>query len=328
MTKKFIVLLQTLTESNKYTKWYISIVDKALCSIQSDYTEKHHIVPKCFALHIACNINNPDNIVALTAKEHFICHLLLTKMFKCPIKNRKMNFAFFQLRLANKHQKGKRYNNSRMYSYIKKHKPKYKILYFADNKKLIDESDTDIIKRLLQEGWVEIMPEKYKKGRVGMMAGKKHSLETKSKMSISSKRIAKPWLCNRSPESIKQSTEKAKETKKQKAKDIPGYYNKQHLATSERNKRLFKEGIFNVKGSNNPRYGAKLTQEHINLLRLNQERKGCGGLTHHEVYTIFIKPMKEKGASFKEISKIIPFKKRPYDLSMIDKKFNLPVTCA
>ncbi len=62
---------------NKYTKWYNSIIDKAksriLCS--SIYTEKHHIIPKSMN-----GSNDVNNIVILTPREHFVCHLLLTKM--------------------------------------------------------------------------------------------------------------------------------------------------------------------------------------------------------------------------------------------------------
>ena len=41
------------------------------------YTEKHHIIPRSLG-----GSNDIDNLVRLTAKQHFICHKLLTKMFK------------------------------------------------------------------------------------------------------------------------------------------------------------------------------------------------------------------------------------------------------
>ncbi len=41
--------------------------------------EKHHIIPKC-----AGGSNEPDNLVFLTPREHFICHALLVKF--CDIK--------------------------------------------------------------------------------------------------------------------------------------------------------------------------------------------------------------------------------------------------
>ena len=60
---------------NKYTRWYYNIVTSAKSRIYTGYTEKHHIIPK------SCGgSNSKENLVKLTPKEHFICHLLLTKM--------------------------------------------------------------------------------------------------------------------------------------------------------------------------------------------------------------------------------------------------------
>lgn len=63
---------------NKYKKWHDSIIDRAKNKVLSCYVEKHHIIPK------SCGgSNNKNNLVFLTAREHFIIHLLLTK---CVIK--------------------------------------------------------------------------------------------------------------------------------------------------------------------------------------------------------------------------------------------------
>lgn len=62
---------------NKYSKCYYSIVSRAKSRpLDPDtYYEKHHIIPK------SCGGGNTsDNLVSLTAREHFICHLLLPKM--------------------------------------------------------------------------------------------------------------------------------------------------------------------------------------------------------------------------------------------------------
>lgn len=61
--------------NNKYTKWYYSVVMSAKNRKNTEYTERHHIIPK--------SLNGSDeesNLVRLTAKEHFVCHRLLTKM--------------------------------------------------------------------------------------------------------------------------------------------------------------------------------------------------------------------------------------------------------
>ena len=62
---------------NKYTRWYYAIVANARCRIVNGYTENHHIFPKSIG-----GDNSMDNLVLLTAREHFICHWLLTKMIK------------------------------------------------------------------------------------------------------------------------------------------------------------------------------------------------------------------------------------------------------
>jgi len=73
---------------NKYTRWYYNIVNTAKSRITAGYTENHHIIPK------SCGgDNSKDNLVALTAKEHFICHLLLTKAVTSEFRS-KIVYAF------------------------------------------------------------------------------------------------------------------------------------------------------------------------------------------------------------------------------------------
>ena len=60
---------------SKYTVWYFSIVEKSKNRIVSGYTERHHVIPKCLN-----GTDDSTNIVKLSAREHFVCHWLLTKM--------------------------------------------------------------------------------------------------------------------------------------------------------------------------------------------------------------------------------------------------------
>lgn len=64
-----------------YLKIYNNIIEKYkrlnLQKSKDLYIETHHIIPKC----LDGNDNN-KNLVNLTAKAHFICHLLLTKIYK------------------------------------------------------------------------------------------------------------------------------------------------------------------------------------------------------------------------------------------------------
>jgi hypothetical protein len=102
---------------NKYTRIYYSIIDRAKSrTLPLDtYTEKHHIIPKSLN-----GSDSSENLVILTAREHFICHWLLTKMTVTD-SQQKMIFAFV-LMLKCKTKTQKRYNNkitSRLYEKYK-----------------------------------------------------------------------------------------------------------------------------------------------------------------------------------------------------------------
>lgn len=73
---------------NKYTKIYYKIVEKASKRENISIGEIHHIIPKSMG-----GSNKKDNLVKLSFKEHYICHLLLTKMIDIPKHKRNMLFA-------------------------------------------------------------------------------------------------------------------------------------------------------------------------------------------------------------------------------------------
>lgn len=73
---------------NKYTKTYFQIVDRARDRVLSEYSERHHIIPRSLG-----GTDDPENLVNLTPREHFICHLLLTKMVSNEAHKAKMTLA-------------------------------------------------------------------------------------------------------------------------------------------------------------------------------------------------------------------------------------------
>lgn len=75
--------------ANKYTRIYETIIDRATTRQIDGYTETHHIVPRSLG-----GTDDTTNLVRLTAREHFICHLLLTKM-TTGLSKRKMSHAAF-----------------------------------------------------------------------------------------------------------------------------------------------------------------------------------------------------------------------------------------
>ena len=85
---------------NKYHRWYNKIITNAQQrNLSKDvYVEKHHVIPKCLG-----GTNLKDNIVSLVAKEHYICHLLLTK-FTEGYELKLMQHALGKFIQKNKHQ--------------------------------------------------------------------------------------------------------------------------------------------------------------------------------------------------------------------------------
>jgi len=153
---------------NKYTKWYNNIIISSKSRILPTnlYVEKHHIIPKSMGGN-----DFKENIAILTAREHFVCHLLLTKMTIGDAKY-KMIFAFSCMFMSSNNQQ--RYN-SKLFEYSKL------------NKKHSDESKKkmSIAKKGTKQSaeTIAIRVEKLK-GRPSITKGqKKHS--EKSKKAIS-----------------------------------------------------------------------------------------------------------------------------------------------
>lgn len=82
---------------NKYTKWYCNIISRRAQQFSTrdeanavlGYCEGHHILPKAFKMG---GVRDKLNIVYLTAREHFIVHMLLVKMTRGQLKY-KLAFA-------------------------------------------------------------------------------------------------------------------------------------------------------------------------------------------------------------------------------------------
>lgn len=105
---------------NKYKKIYDAIINKRKKENVMGYSEKHHIIPKCLG-----GEDSNENIVRLTAREHYICHYLLTKIYKSDtIKYHKLINAFLMMVASPTHQH-KRYT-SKLYEYNRIKYSKYK----------------------------------------------------------------------------------------------------------------------------------------------------------------------------------------------------------
>jgi hypothetical protein len=122
---------------NKYYNWYYNIVNRAKSRcLDEEYKEKHHIIPKSLG-----GDNSSTNIVALTAREHFICHWLLIKITKGSSK-RKMAYAIRRMMSGNKYQN--RNFNSKKYENLRKkiNKISYGRKHTAEDKQKISKALT------------------------------------------------------------------------------------------------------------------------------------------------------------------------------------------
>lgn len=109
-----------ISEQSKYLNWYCKIISIALNRAQTrkqainllGYVEGHHILPKGYKLG---GNNDPLNFAYLTAREHFICHRLLTKF--CAKEYKPVMLQACKL-MCNNHGLNQKVT-SRIYNYLR-----------------------------------------------------------------------------------------------------------------------------------------------------------------------------------------------------------------
>jgi hypothetical protein len=117
----YIEYIRTFALKNKHTDWYCELIesrrlrlqDKEVLNSTIGYVENHHIIPESFYIEFK---KEDENLVFLTAREHFIAHKLLTKMFS-GIFHKKMSYAFKWFRSARNNPNV--YFNSKLYNVAK-----------------------------------------------------------------------------------------------------------------------------------------------------------------------------------------------------------------
>jgi hypothetical protein len=71
-----VKLLPALISRMDYSKIYDRLMARATNRRATEYTEIHHVIPRCMG-----GTDKSDNLVRLTAEEHFVAHKLLVKMY-------------------------------------------------------------------------------------------------------------------------------------------------------------------------------------------------------------------------------------------------------
>lgn len=109
---------------------YLRIYNELVTDRQSQkrhkemYTELHHIVPKCLG-----GTNLKENLVKLTAREHYLAHWLLTKIYPDNIKL----LTAFTLMAGKMCPTGQREVTSAQFERCKKAQSKASYLHFTEN---------------------------------------------------------------------------------------------------------------------------------------------------------------------------------------------------
>ena len=168
-----------------YSKLYGAVIANAKSEVrtkgQGIYFEKHHIIPRCLG-----GSNTRDNLVLLTAKEHFICHHLLTKMYPDETKLRTA-FAIMCYKPANNGNREYRIS-SKVFANAKE----------SHSKIMSDRNVTEETrKRMSESAKVKAFSDEHRKnisrgqidrysapGFINTWEGKTHSDESKAKMSL------------------------------------------------------------------------------------------------------------------------------------------------
>ena len=236
-----------------YKAIYDALIERARQRELKDvYFEKHHVIPKCMG-----GSNKKDNMVQLLAREHFIAHELLIKIYPdnyeliCAL-NLMCNFDKYVM-------------TSRKYEWVR--------IKFAEQHS----------KRM--------------SGENNGMFGKHHSEETRNKQSIAKKDYVPWIKGQKhSEETIKNMSQKKKgtkrtaESKKKQSISLAGtgnhFFGKHHSEEtkkkiSDRTKgRVVAEEVKqkiskSLSGNNNPNYGTHLTEE-----RKQKQSEKMSGINH------------------------------------------------
>jgi hypothetical protein len=172
-----------------YQKIYDSIIEnRKTQTVKEEYSETHHIIPKSIG-----GSNNFNNLVILTGREHFICHLLLVKIYKNTPNYYKMVKAFFMMQTESKNQH--RYITSRKYHKLQEDYSKFQSDSVVGKKNpmygkvwCVPETDVNctqrkpFLKHSIPDGWIstkEMKKRKKDKHKNNLSTIKKNEMESK-----------------------------------------------------------------------------------------------------------------------------------------------------
>lgn len=126
-----------------YESHYNRLIEKAKNRTHVGYTESHHIIPKCIG-----GTDSEDNLVELTAREHYVAHQLLMKLY--PGHRGLAYAALLMTRLG----RGNGRINNRMYAWIREKYAQAQSNWMKEWLKVVgNPSSREEVKRKRSKAW-------------------------------------------------------------------------------------------------------------------------------------------------------------------------------
>jgi hypothetical protein len=169
---KFFLFLHARDIYNKdiimnYKKIHDSIISRAKNRVLIGYGENHHIIPKCLGGN-----NKKENLVKLTAKEHWLIHLLLVEIYQ---NNPKLKLAVRMMSIKSSDQERKIIKSGKIFERIKMEAA---------------QAHSEVLTGVKRKPFTQEHKEKIRKsklGKVGVNSGKKFTEEHKRNIGLASK---------------------------------------------------------------------------------------------------------------------------------------------
>jgi len=121
-----------------YQKIYENLIERSRNRNLNEYTEQHHIVPKCIG-----GSDDPDNLVRLTPEEHYVAHQLLTRIYP---DEPKLIYAAALMGLTRP--------SNKIYGWLKRRKAKAFSDYMSGSNWITNGIENRIIKnQSIPDGW-------------------------------------------------------------------------------------------------------------------------------------------------------------------------------
>ena len=163
------------------------------------YYEKHHITPKCMG-----GDDSKENLVLLTAREHFLCHWLLVETYP---DNNKLKYAFWMMVgwKTEKHNGNRYIPSSRIYEYAKQLRLEVMVgrVVSQETRKKISEArkgmrsseatKRKISKSMMGVGKGKVISEEHKRAIAAGQLGKGRSMTDEHKKKIGAANRGREW---------------------------------------------------------------------------------------------------------------------------------------